>query len=150
MSYIPPASFYNPFAHDFLVNCDFIPPVGNPSGVTIAGAPEDLMFPGSGVLLSDLVSPAKESIIQANLSGSSTFPPSVASWPTPSSSSAVSVSPDQVQHYHTLAGNPPAPTEALPVTTRPRKSGAIRRRGPNRRRPGSGYSDLMVRSSSFD
>ncbi|KAH9071562.1 hypothetical protein EDB83DRAFT_2574818 [Lactarius deliciosus] len=127
MNYIPPKSFYDIFPNDY-VNWNFVPPVGNFAGGAPAETPRyGFQYPWWWRA-------------RARPLGGSDFP-----------------IPYSIRHdlVHALVSRhgpalPRARGEDLPESTvtpparrKAKRTGAPRPRGPNKRRPGSGYVDMM-------
>ncbi|KAH9062295.1 hypothetical protein EDB87DRAFT_1576041 [Lactarius vividus] len=144
MNYVPPSSFYDVFPNDY-VNWNFVPPVGNFAGGAPAGTPRyGLQHPGGGgparVPLTAPVFQAPTPVERVSSAGSPTAQSTISSQPTPSGPSTPS-SQDMAQLFQ----EPDldfSVSKVAPPTKRKAK-GTGRPRGPNRRRPGSGYVDMM-------
>ncbi|KAH9002461.1 hypothetical protein EDB86DRAFT_3100831 [Lactarius hatsudake] len=131
MNYIPPKSFYDIFPNDY-VNWNFVPPYpggGGPALVPLT-AP---IFPAPTPFERTFTSSA----------GSSTAQSTNSSHPTPSGpSTPPSQDMDQLSQEPGL--DLPVSTAAPPARRKAKKrTGAPRPRAPNKRRPGSGYVDMM-------
>ncbi|KAI9467339.1 hypothetical protein BJY52DRAFT_1237897 [Lactarius psammicola] len=147
MTYVPPTSFYDIFPNDF-VNWNFAPPVGNIAGGAPAGTPRyGFQYPGVGVpTLIPSTAPAFQApapVERTSSAGSSAALSTFSSQPTPSGSSAPS--PQDLAQLSQFQGlSLPVSADAPPaVKRRTKRTGPPRRRGPNKRRPGSGYVDMM-------
>ncbi|KAH9173324.1 hypothetical protein EDB89DRAFT_720044 [Lactarius sanguifluus] len=148
MNYVPPKSFYDIFPNDY-VNWNFVPPVGNFAGGAPAETPRyGFQYPGGGgpalVPLTAPVfqAPAPFEMTFTGSAGSPTAQSTISSHPTPSGPSTPS-SQDMAQLSQELGLDLPVSTVAPPARRKAKRTGAPRRRAPNKRRPGSGYVDMM-------
>ncbi|KAI9447695.1 hypothetical protein H4582DRAFT_2051392 [Lactarius indigo] len=146
MTYIPPTSFYDIFPNDYL-NWNFVPPVGNFAGGAPAGTPRyGLQYPGGGgptlVPLTAPVFHAPAPVERTSSAGSSTAQSAISSHPTPSGSATPSYQ-DMAQFLQAPGLGLGISAAAPPARRNVKRTGPPRRRGPNKRRPGSGYIDMM-------
>ena len=150
MTYVPPSAFYDIFPNEY-VKWNFARPVGNSAGGAPAGTPRyGLQSPGVGrPALIPSMAPAFQvsaPVERTSSAGSSAALSTFSSQPTPSGSSVPSAQ-DLAQLFQAQSISPPVPADAPPAKRRAKRSEPPRRRGPNKRRRGSGYVDMMVRFS---
>ena len=154
-SYVPPPSFYDIFPNDFQ-HWSFASPAANRGGEAPVETPRyGLQNPDGGVPAPVLTTtPAEAPAIQvpsspveiassSDTSSEALTPPSSQSTPPDSSAPSYSVLMFQDLTKKFSVG---AKKDAQTTKRRPKKEGGPRRRrGPNRRCKGSGYTDLLVR-----
>lgn len=148
MNCVPPKSFYDIFPNDY-VNWNFVQPVGNIAGGAPAGTPRyGFQYPGGGgpalVPLTAPVFPAPTpfDMTFTGSAGSPTTQSPISSHPTPSGPSTPS-SQDIDQLLQEPGVDLPVSTAAPPARRKAKRTGTSRPRAPNKRRPGSGYVDMM-------
>ncbi|KAH9021137.1 hypothetical protein EDB85DRAFT_435355 [Lactarius pseudohatsudake] len=150
MNYAPPKSFYDIFPNDY-VNWNFVPPVGNFAGGAPAGTPRyGFQYPGGGgpalvpMTAPVFQAPAPFETTFTGSAGSPTTQSTISSHPTPPGPSTPS-SQDMAQLFQEPGASVdlPVSTVAPPARRKAKRTGTPRPRGPNKRRPGSGYVDMM-------